>query len=93
MLGSYGVFFVWEGLGPCRYRTLCSTTHPPANPYLTQLACMLARVQTVMIANIWGEPQHVEETLSTLRFASRVRSLTTDLHMAESNDPGLLLKK
>ncbi len=36
-----------------------------------------AALQTVMVANIWGEPQHLEETISTLRFASRVRTLTT----------------
>ena len=35
--------------------------------------------QTVMIANIWGEPCHQEETLSTLRFASRVRLIVTDV--------------
>ncbi|KAJ9506575.1 hypothetical protein QJQ45_018998 [Haematococcus lacustris] len=49
--------------------------------------------KTVMVANIWGEPSHVEETLSTLRFASRVRTLTTDVSVSESNDPGLLLKR
>ncbi len=46
-----------------------------------------------MVANIWSEPSHVEETLSTLRFASRVRQLTTELSLAESTDPSLLLKR
>mmetsp|Transcript_11616 Transcript_11616/g.31666 ORF Transcript_11616/g.31666 Transcript_11616/m.31666 type:complete len:760 (+) Transcript_11616:247-2526(+) len=49
--------------------------------------------KTVMVANIWGEPQHLEETLSTLRFASRVRTLTTELSLAESSDPTLLLRR
>ncbi|KAF5841849.1 kinesin-like protein [Dunaliella salina] len=49
--------------------------------------------KTVMVANIWGEPQHLEETLSTLRFASRVRTLTTELSLAESSDPALLLRR
>ncbi|GLC42055.1 Kinesin heavy chain [Pleodorina starrii] len=49
--------------------------------------------KTVMVANVWGEPSHTEETLSTLRFASRVRTLTTDLAVNESNDPGLLLRR
>ncbi|GIL58915.1 hypothetical protein Vafri_13928 [Volvox africanus] len=49
--------------------------------------------KTIMVANIWGEPSHTEETLSTLRFASRVRTLTTDLAVNESNDPGLLLRR
>ncbi|KXZ54349.1 hypothetical protein GPECTOR_5g430 [Gonium pectorale] len=49
--------------------------------------------KTVMVANIWGEPSHTEETLSTLRFASRVRTLTTDLAVNESTDPALLLRR
>lgn len=49
--------------------------------------------KTVMVANVWGEPGHTEETLSTLRFASRVRTLTTDLALNESNDPALLLRR
>ncbi|GFR47649.1 hypothetical protein Agub_g9392 [Astrephomene gubernaculifera] len=49
--------------------------------------------KTVMIANIWAEPSHTEETLSTLRFASRVRTLTTQLAVNESSDPGLLLRR
>ncbi|KAG2434981.1 hypothetical protein HYH02_011980 [Chlamydomonas schloesseri] len=49
--------------------------------------------KTVMVANIWAEPSHSDETLSTLRFASRVRTLTTDLALNESNDPALLLRR
>lgn len=46
-----------------------------------------------MLANIWGEPSHTEETLSTLRFASRVRTLVTDVAVNESSDPSLMLKR
>lgn len=46
-----------------------------------------------MIANIYAEPSHMEETLSTLRFASRVRTLVTDVGVNESNDPSLLLRR
>jgi kinesin family protein 6/9 len=46
-----------------------------------------------MIANIWGEAAHVDETLSTLRFASRVRMLTSNLSLAESADTNLLLRR
>lgn len=49
--------------------------------------------KTVMIANIWGEPQHIEETISTLRFASRVKTLVTDVGVTESSDPVLLVRK
>lgn len=49
--------------------------------------------RTVMLANIWGEPRHTEETLSTLRFAARVRLITSELSLTESSDPSLLLRK
>ncbi|GAX79184.1 hypothetical protein CEUSTIGMA_g6624.t1 [Chlamydomonas eustigma] len=49
--------------------------------------------KTIMIANIYGEPSHVSETLSTLRFASRVRTLVTDVGVNESSDPLLLLRR
>ncbi len=31
---------------------------------------------TIMVANIWGEKQHLEETISTLRFATRMMCVT-----------------
>jgi len=46
-----------------------------------------------MIANIYGEHNHITETLSTLRFASRVRMLVTDIGVNESSDPSLLLRR
>ncbi|MEW5314042.1 MAG: hypothetical protein WDW38_005568 [Sanguina aurantia] len=49
--------------------------------------------KTVMLANIWPEATHTEETLSTLRFAARVRTLVTDVSLNESSDPALLIKK
>ena len=47
----------------------------------------------VMIANVWPEAAHVEEIISTLRFASRVRLIETAPHVSESFDPSLLLKR
>jgi len=49
--------------------------------------------RTVMVANVWGEAVHGEETMSTLRFAQRVRQLQTDSVINESNDPGFLMRK
>ena len=46
-----------------------------------------------MIANIYGEHSHITETLSTLRFASRVRTLVTVVGVNESSDPSLLLRR
>lgn len=48
---------------------------------------------TVMIANLWPEEAHLEECVSTLRFASRVRCLQTDAEVNESADPLLALHK
>ena len=47
----------------------------------------------VMIANVWPEASHLEETVSTLRFASRVRRIETEAYVAESTDPSLLIKR
>lgn len=49
--------------------------------------------KTVMIACIWPEDLHLEETVSTLRFASRVRTLTTNAIINESNDPSVMMRK
>eukprot|EP00891_Asterochloris_glomerata_P009274 jgi/Astpho2/9274/e_gw1.00139.3.1_t len=49
--------------------------------------------RTVMIANVWPEASHLEETVSTLRFASRVRLIETEAYVAESTDPSLLIKR
>mmetsp|Transcript_7175 Transcript_7175/g.14560 ORF Transcript_7175/g.14560 Transcript_7175/m.14560 type:complete len:717 (-) Transcript_7175:232-2382(-) len=49
--------------------------------------------KTVMIGNIWTEDAHLEECVSTLRFASRVKTLVTDLSITASSDPTLLLRK
>jgi kinesin family member 6/9 len=48
---------------------------------------------TVMIANVWTEEAHVEETISTLRFAERMRMLTTTVKQSESDEPSLLLRR
>jgi len=48
---------------------------------------------TVMIANLWPEEAHLEECVSTLRFAARVRCLQADAQVNESADPLLALKK
>ena len=46
-----------------------------------------------MIANVWPDASHQEETGSTLRFASRVRRIETEAYVAESTDPSLLIKR
>ena len=49
--------------------------------------------QTVMIANIWPEEAYLEETISTLKFASRMTKVENESKVNEVQDPILLLKK
>ncbi|XP_006820140.1 kinesin-like protein KIF9 [Saccoglossus kowalevskii] len=48
---------------------------------------------TIMIANIWGESQQIEETISTLRFATRIMCIANVPSINEYYDPALLVKK
>ncbi|GBG65203.1 hypothetical protein CBR_g49995 [Chara braunii] len=49
--------------------------------------------KTVMIANIWVEPQHVDETLSTLKFASRMMHIANEVVLNIRQDPEIMIKK
>jgi len=49
--------------------------------------------KTLLIANIYGEMAHLEETISTLQFAARLRSVTNIASVNEQPDPQLLIKK
>ncbi|KAK9527581.1 hypothetical protein VZT92_014130 [Zoarces viviparus] len=48
---------------------------------------------TVLVANIYGEAAHIEETLSTLRFASRMKCVRTNPAVNEHRDPAAQIKK
>ncbi|KAL2914024.1 hypothetical protein HK105_206469 [Polyrhizophydium stewartii] len=48
---------------------------------------------TLMIANIWGEQEHIEETISTLRFATRMMCVSTSPEINVQYDPIALIKK
>ncbi|KAK2859641.1 hypothetical protein Q5P01_004261 [Channa striata] len=48
---------------------------------------------TVFVANIYGEASQIEETISTLRFASRMKCVRTDPAVNEHVDPALQIKK
>eukprot|EP00920_Eleutheroschizon_duboscqi_P005161 GHVT01011907.1.p1 GENE.GHVT01011907.1~~GHVT01011907.1.p1 ORF type:complete len:912 (-),score=100.07 GHVT01011907.1:2269-5004(-) len=49
--------------------------------------------RTVLIANIWPSIDHMEETVSTMRFATRMRQVETDVTPNECTNPGILIKK
>lgn len=46
-----------------------------------------------MIANVWPEESHLEETISTLRFAQRMMKVKNELSVNVQLDPDILLKK
>jgi kinesin family protein 6/9 len=46
-----------------------------------------------MIANVWPERDHLEETISTLKFAGRMMKVANDATVNIQLDPVLLLKK
>ncbi|XP_033101480.1 kinesin-like protein KIF9 [Anneissia japonica] len=48
---------------------------------------------TIMIANIWAEMLQIEETVSTLRFATRMMCVANEPAVNEFYDPVLLVKK
>lgn len=48
---------------------------------------------TRLIANIWPEKRQLEETISTLKFATRMMRLTNDATVNIDLDPNLLVKK
>ncbi|XP_041669850.1 kinesin-like protein KIF9 isoform X2 [Cheilinus undulatus] len=48
---------------------------------------------TVLVANIYGEAAQIEETISTLRFASRMKCVRTEPAVNERMDPAARIKK
>jgi kinesin family protein 6/9 len=46
-----------------------------------------------MIANIWPEADHLEETISTLKFATRMMKVANEVSIQLKLDPTVLLKK
>lgn len=55
--------------------------------------CLGANCNTVMLACIWGESTHLEETISTLRLASRMMKVQNETVSVESVDPLILVKR
>ena len=55
--------------------------------------CLGANCNTLMIACMWGEKNHLEETTSTLRLASRMMRVQNETSMVETIDSAALIKK
>ena len=49
--------------------------------------------KTLMIANIWPEPDHLEETISTLRFATRMMRVSNEATINIELDPLQLIER
>ena len=49
--------------------------------------------KTLMVANIWLEPAHLEETISSLKFATRMMHVANEASINIHADPQLLIKK
>lgn len=49
--------------------------------------------KTVMIANVWPEARHIEETNSTLKFATRMMRIQNEASVNVVADPNLLIKR
>ncbi|XP_067928961.1 kinesin-like protein KIF9 [Watersipora subatra] len=48
---------------------------------------------TILIANVWGEREQLDETVSTLRFATRMMCVASEPAVNEQVDPTLMVKK
>uniref|UniRef100_A0A7S3D191 Kinesin-like protein n=1 Tax=Palpitomonas bilix TaxID=652834 RepID=A0A7S3D191_9EUKA len=48
---------------------------------------------TTLIANIWPEGRHLEETISTLKFANRMKKIKNDAVVNLKEDPEIHIKK
>lgn len=55
--------------------------------------CLGANCNTLMLACIWGESSHLEETVSTLRLAGRMMHVQNETVTVETVDPSALIKK
>jgi len=49
--------------------------------------------KTVMVANIWPEGSHLEETVSTLKFATRMMRVSNDATVNVTLDKHLMIKR
>jgi kinesin family protein 6/9 len=49
--------------------------------------------KTVMVANIWPEGSHLEETVSTLKFATRMMRVSNDASVNVTLDKHLMIKR
>lgn len=49
--------------------------------------------KTLMISNVWPEPDHIEETISTLKFATRMMRVSNEAIINIQLDPSQLIKR
>ena len=49
--------------------------------------------KTLMVANVWPEPDHMEETISTLRFSTRMMRVSNEAIINVELDPSQLIER
>ena len=49
--------------------------------------------KTLMIANVWPEPDHIEESISTFKFATRMMKVANKAIVNVHQDPSMLIKR
>lgn len=49
--------------------------------------------KTIMVANVWAEPSHLDETLSTCNFAKRMMRVVSEAQRNVAEDPAVLVRR
>ena len=83
-------------LEQCVIKLASKASHIPyRQSKLTNLLkdCLGANCNTLMIACMWGESSHLEETVSTLRLASRMMKVQNETSTVETIDSSALIRK
>ena len=83
-------------LEQCVIKLAAKSTHIPyRQSKLTNILkdCLGANCSTLMIACIWGESSHLEESMSTLKLAARMMRVQNETSTVETIDSSALIKK
>lgn len=49
--------------------------------------------KTLMIANVWAAPEHLDETISTCKFAARIMRITNAVSVNLKEDPEAMVRR
>lgn len=86
---SNAVLLLYYVYSTCMTRAMPAGAHRQSKLTAALRDAIGGNANTVMIANLWPEEAHLEECVSTLRFAARVRCLQTDAQVGQGAAPGV----